>query len=202
MADNFHITEGSGITIAAHDNGTALEQQVQVTNLPVTQSVSGTVSVSNFPSSQAVTGTFFQATQPISGTITAVQSDPTQLNLTSNQRPALLGVTGVGVAAAAVTVTLPAVVSQFHYITMVEIQAYTTAARTGAATPVTATSTNLQGSNAWTFSTAAAIGTSESKVFMPGLPLKSAASNTTTTIVCPATVSVIWRINVFYYTAA
>ncbi len=59
--------------------------QVEVTNFPgtqavtgtfwpATQPVSGTVAVSNFPSSQAVTGTFWQATQPVSGSVTATCS--------------------------------------------------------------------------------------------------------------------------------
>lgn len=119
----------------------------------------------------------------------------------SNQQPALLGVTAVGAAAAAVTLTIPAVASQFHYITLIEIQAYTTVARTGVATPITVTSTNLAGANAWTFATAAALGTTDAKLYVAALPIKSSVVNTATTIVCPATASVIWRVNVFYYAA-
>ena len=49
---------------------------VSVSNLPVTQPVSGSVSVSNFPATQPVSGTFWQATQPVSGTV-AISSIPT-----------------------------------------------------------------------------------------------------------------------------
>lgn len=77
---------GDGAVIATVDVAGALQQLVQVTNLPATQPVSGTValdapslaaletvSVANFPGSQAVTGTFWQATQPVSGPLTDAQ---------------------------------------------------------------------------------------------------------------------------------
>lgn len=110
-----------------------------------------------------------------------------------------LWVTATGAAAAAVTVTLPAVTTQFHYISHIEIEAYSSAARTGGATPVIVTSTNLPGSPAWTFATAAAIGTTDTKLYSLGYAIKSLVSNTATTIVCPATTGVIWRVNVSYY---
>lgn len=112
-----------------------------------------------------------------------------------------LWVTGTAVAGTGVTVTLPAVASQFHYINTLEITAYTSAARIGAATPVLVTSTNIPGSPAWDFSSADAIGTVELKFFTFPAPVKSSTVNTNTTIVCPATTSVIWRINVSYYAA-
>lgn len=43
-----------------------------------TQPVSGTVAVSNLPASQAVTGTFWQATQPVSGTVAVSNLPATQ----------------------------------------------------------------------------------------------------------------------------
>lgn len=223
MANNFNITEGSGKTIAAFDNGTALEQQVRVTVAPTTPitatslplptgaatdaSISATQprSITNFPASQAVTGTFFQATQPVSLTSTtitgvvAVTESGTWIQQTT---PAPLTITATGVAAAAVTATLPAVAGQFHYITGFEIVAYSTVARVGAATPVIVTSTNLSGNNAWTFATAAGIGTTDTKWYQTASPIRSAVVNTATTIVCPATASIIWRVNVFYFTAA
>lgn len=112
-----------------------------------------------------------------------------------------LSVTAVGAAAAAVTATLPAVASQFHYITMIEVMFYATAARTGGATPVTVTTTNLPGANALTLPSAQAIGTLQQLKYEFPTPLKSAVVNTATTIVCPATTNVIWRVNVYYYSA-
>lgn len=53
-----------------------------------------------------------------------------------------------------------------------------------------------------TFASAAAVGTTDSKYVEPGLPLRSSVVNTATTIVCPATTSVIWRITAYYYLAA
>ena len=114
---------------------------------------------------------------------------------------AALGVTAVGASGAAVTLTLPAVAAQFHYITLIEIVKYAAAALTGAAAPVTVTTTNLPGSPAFTLTTAGAIGTSERDTYAPMKAIKSAVVNTATTIVCPATTGVIWRVNVWYVAA-
>lgn len=118
------------------------------------------------------------------------------------QKEAVLWVTATGAAAAAVTLTLPAVASQFHRLCHVEIEAYSTVARVGGVTPVLVASTNLPGSPVWTFASAAAIGSTDMKLFEFSAPVKASAVNTATTIVCPATTSVIWRVNVSYYTAA
>jgi hypothetical protein len=37
---------------------------------------------------------------------------------------------------------------------------------------------------------------------VPGTPLKSSVANTATTIVAPAELQTIWRINITYFTAA
>lgn len=175
---------------AINDNGGSLtvDGTVAVSNFPSTQTVAGTVSVLNFPATQAVSGTIsvgnFPATQP------------------TTLPDASLWVTATAASGSAVTLTLPAVASQFHRINFIEITAYTTAARTGSATPLTVTTTNLPGSPAFTFQTAAAVGTKEPYVLAPGFPIKSSVANTATTIVCPATTSVIWRVNVSYYTSS
>lgn len=155
---------------------------VSVSNLPATQPISGSVGVSNFPATQPVSGTFWPTTQPVS-----LQAADKAVSVT-------------GAASVAVTATLPAPgAGLFHYITRINIIAYASAARTGAATPTVVTSTNLPGSLAWTTPTAAAIGTQyETDIQLSG-PLKSSTANVATTIVAPATSSVIWRINVVYY---
>ena len=101
----------------------------------------------------AVTGTFFQATQPVSAAalpLPAGASTAAAQTLISDKLPAFttLWVTATGVSGAVATASLPPVVGQFHYITAIDIQLYATAARTGAATPVTVTTTNLPGSPA------------------------------------------------------
>ena len=98
--------------------------------------------------------------------------------------------------------TLPAVASLKHYITFIEITAYSTAARTGGATPVVVTTTNLPGTPAYTFATAAAIGATDRYMVTPATAIVSSTANTATTIVCPLTTGVIWRVNVHYYTEA
>lgn len=130
----------------------------------------------------------------------AIASD--QSSLSVKEQDTALWVTATGAAAAGVTLTLPAVAAQFHRITLIEMVAYTTATRIGGVNPVLVTTTNLTGSPVWDFASASALGTTDSKIFTFPSPLKSTTVNTATTIVCPATASIIWRINVGYYTAA
>ncbi len=110
-----------------------------------------------------------------------------------------LAVSAVGAAGGALTLTIPAVASNFHYIAGIEITLYNSAARTGSATPVTVTTTNLPGNPAFTFPSAGAIGTVDR--YLSELQRKSTVGSTATIIVCPATTGVIWRVNVTYYTA-
>ena len=163
---------------------------VSVSNFPATQPISGTVSVSNQPSSLSVSN--FPATQPVSGSVT----------LTNPYIPSTNAVTATGAAAAAVTLTLPASSAQFHYITRLEINLYSTAARTGAATPIVVTTTNLPGNPAYTLPTAGAIGTTETRVAEYPFPLKSSTVNTATTVVCPAVTGGLWRVNCVYFLGA
>jgi hypothetical protein len=166
------------------------------------------VGVNNFPATQAVTGTFWQTTQPVSGTVAATESGiwTVQPGNTANTVPWLtnlndcnLSVTGTAATGAALTITLPAVALMQHHITSLEIMAYSTAARTGGVTPILVTSTNLPGSNVWTFATASAVGSTDSKVFSYPNPYRSTTAGIATTIVCPAATGVIWRVNVVYY---
>lgn len=106
-------------------------------------------------------------------------------------------------AAAAVTCTLPAAgAGLFHYITRINIIKYATVATVGGVTPIVVTTTNLPGSLAWTTPTAQAVGTNYETDIQSTSPIKSSAANVATTVVCPATTSIIWRVNVYYYTAA
>lgn len=106
-------------------------------------------------------------------------------------------ITAVGAAAAAVTLTLPAPpAGQFHYIDALELTLYSSAARTGSATPVTVSSTNL--GLTWTFESAGAIGTAIRYALSSNRPAKSSAAATATTIVCPAVTGGIWRVNAVY----
>ena len=139
--------------------------------------------------------TVMASSQPV--TIASNQSAVPILLQAANLWVTVTAATGV-----AATLTLPAVAANFHYITYIEIMAYSTAARTGGATPVLVTTTNMVGSPVWTFATAAAIGMTDSKVFVFDFAIKSSVVNTSTTIVCPATTGIIWRVNVSYYTGA
>jgi hypothetical protein len=171
-----------------------------------------------------VSGTFFQATQPVSiaapvavtGPLTDTQLRATALPVSLSTLPAgtnavgninelraaTTSVTATGAAAAAVTLTLPAPgAGLFHYITSYEIRLYSTAARTGVATPIVVTTTNIAGSPAFTFDTVGAIGTTIAQTSLFPTPTKTSVANTATTIVAPAVTGGLWRITVYYFTA-
>lgn len=108
-----------------------------------------------------------------------------------------------GAAAAAVTLTLPTpATGKRHQILSLEITLYNSAARTGSATPVVVTTTNLGGLS-WRFQSAGAIGTKEVVTLTghPGAPVTAAAEALATTIVCPATTGIIWNVNCVYTAA-
>ena len=111
---------------------------------------------------------------------------------------ATAGVTATGAAAAAVTLTIPAVALRRHILLWTQVVMYSTAARTGTATPVLVTTTNLPGNPVLTFPSAGAIGAITEQAIEVGV--RSVTVNTVTTIVCPATTAVIWRINAQYLT--
>ena len=102
----------------------------------------------------------------------------------------------------AVTLSIPAVVAQFHYITSLKIGLYSTAARVGVAAPIIVTTTNIQGALAFTFDTAGAIGTNVTQEAVVSGSVRSATLNTATTIVAPAVVGGIWRITATYFTGS
>jgi len=144
------------------------------------------------------------ATAWTSGTATIVYYGsaipPTAVINTPSSRLAVTATAATGVAT---TLTIPAVVAQFHYITSLEIRLYSTAARVGAATPILVSTTNIPGAIAYTFETAGAVGTNTPiQGYNLALPLKSSTLNTATTIVAPAVVGGIWRITATYFTGA
>ncbi|UQN10341.1 hypothetical protein [Deinococcus sp. QL22] len=114
----------------------------------------------------------------------------------------LLG-TAVGAAGAALTLTLAAPGTGLrHYLTYLAINRFAAAALTAAAVPVTVTTTNLPGPLAFSFGAeAAAQGTLDRWREDFAAPLVSSAQNTATTIVCPVTTGVIWRVTAGYYVA-
>jgi hypothetical protein len=132
-----------------------------------------------------------------------IASDQAQINTSQNLQASTLVQSATAATGVGVIVTLPAVVSQFHYITLIEIKKYFTVANAASATPLVVTTTNLPGSLAFTFGQPlGTVGTTDVEQWISGTPLKSSVVDTATTIVAPATTGIIWRINVFYYTAA
>ena len=116
------------------------------------------------------------------------------------QKSGTLNITATGAAGAAVTATLPAVAGLRHYIDRISVTRSATAALTASATPVTVTTTNINGLPIMTFGQdVAGIGVDKD------VELEFGASgagtlwvNNATTVVAPAYVGVIWRINVSY----
>ena len=114
-----------------------------------------------------------------------------------------LTVTATGAAGAAVTLTLPAGGSGlYHYIGRLIVQRFATALLVAAATPVIVTTTNLPGSREFSFPADAALqGLLAQEVVEPLFPIRSSVVNAATTIVCPVTTSVIWRVTADYFLA-
>lgn len=113
--------------------------------------------------------------------------------------------TTIGTAGTATTLTIAAPGAGLrHYLTYLRIVRFPTAALVASATPVAITTTNLPGTLAFTAPADAALqGASLPPVIQEdwNYPLMAVAQNTATTVVCPATTNVIWRITAGYYVA-
>lgn len=118
--------------------------------------------------------------------------------------PSTTTATATGVSGAAVTLPIPVGTGLFAYITRLAIERHPTALLTAAATPVLVTTTNITGSLIFSIPADAA---PQGQVYrdileMSGNPLKSTTAGTSTTIVCPVTTGVIWRVTAIYYVGA
>jgi hypothetical protein len=137
-----------------------------------------------------------------SGTCAVTMTSDTAetINLALWLRPTTLLVSATGAAGAAVTATLPAVPGFRHVVDFIRVTRSATALLTAAAAPVVVTTTNLPGPPALTFGAdAAPLGVDKEGVLDFGASgLAATAVNTATTVVCPATPNVIWRVNVGY----
>ena len=111
--------------------------------------------------------------------------------------------TAVGASGAAVTLTLASPGAGLrHYLTYIAINRFAAALLTAGAAPVTVTTTNLPGTLAFSFpADAATQGTMFPLREDFAFPIASAAQGTATTIVCPATTNVIWRVTAGFYVA-
>ncbi len=117
-----------------------------------------------------------------------------------SQKAGTLNITATAAAGTAVTATLPAVAGLRHYIDRISVTRSATAALTASATPVTVTTTNINGLPIMTFGQdVAGIGIDKDVELEFGASGAGALlANTATTVVAPAYVGVIWRVNVSY----
>lgn len=109
----------------------------------------------------------------------------------------------LGTAAAATTLTLAAPGAGLrHYLTYLAINRFGTALLVAGATPVAITTTNLPGALAFSFEADAALAGTLARYREDfAYPIAAAAQNAATTIVCPATTGVIWRVTAGFYVA-
>ncbi len=181
--DNYTGNLGSGGESYASDSIAS----VQYPRVKMTWGVDGTAADVSATNPMPVSGTFFQATQPVTFAASTLM------------------VTATAAVNTAVTATLPApAAGLFIYITSIQVMKLYSVLGVASGAGVIITSTNLPGTPAWTTQQAAgAVGTVVDVVdFVPDAPLRSAAAATAVTIVAPAQLQTIWRINVSYYTAA
>lgn len=134
---------------------------------------------------------------------TYIVSSNASLPIVSNLTFTPTLVTTVGTAGAATTLTIPAPGAGLRqYLTYLSINRFATALLTAGTAPVNVTTTNLPGTLAFSFpAEAAAQGTIDRWREDFAYPLASSALNTNTTIVCPATTGVIWRVTAGYFVA-
>lgn len=111
--------------------------------------------------------------------------------------------TTVGASGAATTLTIASPGAGLRpYLTYLSINRFAAAALTAAATPVTVTTTNLPGTLAFTFpADGLTLGQMDRWREDFAYPVATVTTGTATTIVCPATTGVIWRITAGYYVA-
>ena len=111
--------------------------------------------------------------------------------------------TTTAASGSAITLTLAAPGAGLrHYLTYLSVNRFAAALLTAAATPVLVTTTNIPGSLVLSFpADAAAQGTLFPWREDFAFPVATSAQNTATTIVCPATTGVIWRVTAGFYVA-
>ena len=115
-------------------------------------------------------------------------------------KPTTLLVTATAATGVAVTATLPAVAGLRHLIDFIRVTRSATALLTAGATPTVVTTTNIPGSLALTFGASAdAQGVDRiEEVSFGATGMAATTLGTATTVVCPLTTGVIWRVNVGY----
>jgi hypothetical protein len=133
--------------------------------------------------------------------VISASTAPLDQSLLGMVTPLLVSQTGA--ASAALTATLPAPGAGLRqYLTYLRILRSASAALTAGAAPTVVTTTNLPGTLAFSFGAdAAPQGTDKVIQEDFAYPLAALAQNTATTIVCPATTGVIWRVTCGYYVA-
>lgn len=127
------------------------------------------------------------------------QSD--NLDLNRSVPMPVICTTGTAAVNTGVTITIAAVPLAFHYITRIELVKLYSVIGVAAGAGTIITSTNLPNAMAWTTEqNASPAGTAVTVInwFMDN-PLKSSVVNTATTIVAPAQLQTIWRMNVCWY---
>lgn len=120
--------------------------------------------------------------------------------LTATPQPATQGVTATSGTGTGVTLTIGAAgAGLFHHITRLQITASTSPVALAANAFAVVTSTNLPGSPSWDMLIQRS-GGGKSVEDMPRVTaLKSVVADTVTTVVAPAIVNTIWRLNVEYF---
>lgn len=192
MADNVNVTPGTGNIIAADEIN---DPTLGVVKVQYVKLMDGTLDGATKASvgSNGLKVDPSGVTSPISGSV-SVNNFPVSSVPATDQVISNLGTVGNSL-----TVTLPAVTAQYHYITAIEMVMYPIANTAGGTTPTMISTTNLPGSLSWIFDTLGTKGQSISKFFRFTNALKSSVINTVTTITFPATSSIIWFANIYYY---
>jgi hypothetical protein len=135
--------------------------------------------------------------------LTTISASNALLDDSRNRLVTPILVTATAAAGTAVTLSMPTPGAGLrHYITYIRIVRFASALLTAGAAPVVVTTTNIPGALAFSIpADAAAQGSAFPYQEDFSYPIAVSAQATATTIVAPATPSVIWRVTAGYYVA-
>lgn len=114
--------------------------------------------------------------------------------------PMTLSVTATAATAAIVTLSLPLLADMYHYIDSITVSMFTGAAIAAAgAAPTIVTTTNIPGTPSLNFrNDIQPAGQLTVQTLDFNAPMRSTAAGTATTVVCPATVGILWKATAIY----
>jgi hypothetical protein len=154
------------------------------------------------PTTSVLNGGFFSGSNPVYSTVgnyPLTISGNGALVVVEDSQSSIASSTAATGAAVSITFNAGAT-GTYHRFSSIEITKYFTAANAASATPISVTTTNLNGLTFKFGQPLGTIGTAETRIYTFTPRLNSLSPATNTSITCPATVGIIWNLNVIWAT--